>query len=90
MICDYQTMKKEYFKLHNESIHEGIRHPCQLCDYQAVTKKLLTTHTESIHKGVMFHCKYCPHKSRDNGSLRRHILTKHEFSGDLIQNPDEC
>ena len=37
-------------KEHRESIHEGVRYPCDQCDYKASQKESLKTHRKSKHQ----------------------------------------
>ena len=37
-------------KEHRESIHEGVRYPCDQCDYKATTKGNIKKHKISKHR----------------------------------------
>ena len=45
-----------HLKIHVESIHEGVRYPCDKCPYKATTISSLKRHGESIHEGVCYSC----------------------------------
>ena len=49
-----------HLKIHVESIHEGVRYPCDKCPYKATTISSLKRHGESIHEGVCYSCA-CDH-----------------------------
>ena len=42
--CDYKANFAGNLKKHRESIHEGVRYPCDQCDYRATTKGNLEKH----------------------------------------------
>ena len=42
-----------HLKIHVESIHEGVRYPCDKCPYKATTISSLKRHGESIHEGEL-------------------------------------
>ena len=48
-----------HLKIHVESIHEGLRYPCDKCPYKATTISSLKRHGESIHEGVCYSCDHC-------------------------------
>ena len=47
--CDYKANFAGHLKKHRESIHEGVRYPCDQCDYRATEKGNLKKHDNSKH-----------------------------------------
>ena len=36
-------------KIHNSSIHQGMKYPCNQCDYQATYRSNLSSHVMNMH-----------------------------------------
>ena len=49
---DYKATEKGHLLRHIESIHEGIRYPCDQCEYKATQRENLRTHINSIHESI--------------------------------------
>ena len=77
-LCDYQAARKDSFRYHKESKHQGIRYPCQQCDFKAITQSRLTQHIKSMHEGVKYPCQQCDYQATRQNHLRRHIEVEHE------------
>ena len=45
----YTTNHKSTLDKHVKSIHDGVKHLCQLCDYKASQRSSLQRHVKSIH-----------------------------------------
>ena len=56
-----------------QSIHNGVKHSCELCEYKAGTKSNLQQHVQSIHNGVKHSCEFCEYKGSSKGHLHRHV-----------------
>ena len=39
--CDYKSTRKDSLKLHEASIHGGVKYSCKNCDYQATEPSCL-------------------------------------------------
>ena len=48
--CDNKSNFAGRLKEHVESIHEGVRYPCDQCDYKATDKGHLKRHRNSKHR----------------------------------------
>ena len=70
------TMKK-LLKQHIESVHEGIRHPCDQCAYQGKTKGLLRKHKIVHHEKRRHYCDQCDYMATDKKGLKIHMEAKH-------------
>ena len=53
--CPYQDFRKYAIISHIDSIHKGIRYPCEKCDHKAVTKQRLQHHIDSKHELSLLH-----------------------------------
>ena len=52
---------------------------CKDCRFVTKMKFNLARHTKQVHEGVRDKpCPFCNHSSKDNGSLKKHIKSKHE------------
>ena len=60
---------------HQQSVHEGKKHPCGTCDYQATTRGSLTTHQQAEHERTKYECNLC-----SSQFTRKSSLSKHEHS----------
>ena len=69
LICKYIATVKSQFKTHIESIHGGVRYPCDQCQYKATTISTLKRHIESIHKGAAYLCDQCQYIATIMSSL---------------------
>ena len=63
--------------IHIDSVHEGIKYPCNKCEYKASTQSYLNEHINAIHKGKKFYCKHCDFKTPWRNHLRTHTKSKH-------------
>ena len=44
------TTKTGRLKIHIDSVHLGIKYPCDLCEYQATEMGSLNVHIKTVHK----------------------------------------
>ena len=51
--CDKQFSTKRGLHYHDQSVHKGIRYPCDKCDYKATKTSHLKRHVKDIHE-----CRY--------------------------------
>ena len=70
------TMQRTLTK-HLQSIHQGIRYPCDQCPYQAISKMRLKDHIESVHEGKRYFCDQCEHVAPTKYYLKAHITNTH-------------
>ena len=70
--------QKTNLKRHKQSVHEGVKYPCNKCEYQATTKGALQRHQKSEHEGVKYSCNQCEYQAKEQDSLKRHQQSNHE------------
>ena len=75
--CDYVGSTAS-LKYHIDSVHLGIRYPCQQCDYMFKKKDDLKRHVQTIHEGIRYPCDKCDFIATQRGHLYKHIRAKHE------------
>ena len=75
--CDYKTTSRTYLKVHIDSIHRKIKHPCPECGKLFSQKSSLYLHKKNIHDGVKYQCDFCDHKAGTKGNLRLHTSNVH-------------
>ena len=45
--CDYTTSRKDHLKKHQEAIHEGVKHTCDMCGKQFTQESGVYNHKKS-------------------------------------------
>ena len=80
--CQKQFAKQKSFRIHIESIHEGVKHACMQCNFEATQKTHLRIHIQAKHEGVVYECEYCTKKYTLKSKLTRHIQSQHNHSED--------
>ena len=68
---------KSAMKHHHESIHQGLKFPCNKCDYKSGNTSHLAEHIESIHLGVKYDCPVCGKRFTHKSHVRRHCKKEH-------------
>ena len=63
---------------HKQSVHQSVKHTCQICGHKATTKGSLTTHIQNKHEGKKYLCDVCNEEYNSQPGLWRHIKLKHE------------
>ena len=58
-VCNVNFSGKTNLKMHEESIHKGIKHSCNDCGKQFTQKASLGRHINSVHKGIRYECDQC-------------------------------
>ena len=61
-----------------QSVHEGVKHNCELCEYKATQKGSLRQHEKSVHKGVKYNCDVCDYKAPTKDKLRNQVQSVHD------------
>ena len=61
-----------------QSMHEGVRYPCNQCVYSATQSGSLKRHIQSMHEGVRYPCNQCEYSATTTRSLKRHIQSIHQ------------
>ena len=58
-------------KLHQRTVHEGLKFYCQFCDYAASRKNIVEEHHESVQEGKRYLCSVCDYTAtRTRTNLR--------------------
>ena len=88
--CDYRSATNGGLRLHIESKHEGIRHPCSFenCDAVYTFKGTLDNHIKTDHKGLRYECDKCEFKAKASSNIRKHKKSIHEE--EYNYNCEEC
>ena len=47
--CTYVSLSQNSLKNHVETVHDGIRYPCDHCNYEATQKQNLERHKRNAH-----------------------------------------
>jgi len=76
--CPETYWSKKYLRVHIDSVHRGIKHPCAECGFLATTKANLRIHNEKVHLGKVFECDQCPATYDCSSHLARHKRKVHE------------
>ena len=76
-ICSKNFKNSSVLKLHQMSIHEGIRHPCPHCSKKFNQAGTLGAHIKVAHEGLKYPCDQCGVKVTEKKSLRQHIESVH-------------
>ena len=77
-ICMKQYKSKRNLLKHIQSVHKGIKYPCNQCEYKATQQGNLKTHIESVHEKVKYPCHQCEYKATRQSNLKTHIESVHE------------
>ena len=72
------STQQSSLKTHIESVHVGMKYPCNQCNYKATTQSSLKTHILSVHDCVKYPCHQCEYKATQQSHLKRHIDSVHE------------
>ena len=54
-----------------KSIHDGVKHGCELCEYKKSWKNGLKQQLKSIHDEHKHCCKFCDYKGTQKGNLQQ-------------------
>ena len=74
-VCDTSFSAKSSLKLHEASIHKGVRFSCQVCGEQFKQKGNLTRHFNSFHNPEQTEYKWnqCDKEFNSQSARLRHI-----------------
>ena len=80
--CGKQFSRKSKLAEHFQSVHRGVKYPCDQCEYKATVKYNLTKHVKSKHEGVYedikYPCDLCEYQATKKGNLIAHVTSKHD------------
>ena len=82
--CNYKTKKLQYLRVHINSVHKKIKHPCPECGKSFAQKSSLSTHKRMIHDGIKYQCDFCDYKSGTKGNLRLHTSNVHGITMTIV------
>ena len=69
-------------KYHVQSVHEGIKFPCDQCEFTACTNSYLKKHKETKHGGTnIYPCDVCGLTVTTSADLKEHKLNEHPGMG---------
>ena len=66
-----QATQQGDLQRHIQSVHEGIKYPCNYCDSEFTKQSSLQTHIQYI--------SICYYKASYHGDLKRHIQREHHL-----------
>ena len=75
--CPKTFRHKTQLKIHTDSVHEGIKQPCDSCEYQASSLATLRVHKQAEHEGVTHKCSFCEFVAKFRATLIGHMKRKH-------------
>ena len=78
-LCEYKPSKpsKKTIRIHKDSIHFGLKYPCNTCKKVSSTKSNLIKHVEENHSGKRHKCTDCKYESHSKNLLKLHIQGMH-------------
>ena len=75
--CPYRSKFKGGLRIHKETVHDLITHPCDLCDKKFTQKSHLYNHKRTVHDGMKYSCKYCVYTNTKRCNMKYHIAKRH-------------
>ena len=72
----FRTKSTSHLKLHKKSVHEGIKHQCDLCERSYNFPGDLRRHKKTTHEGLRYSCHFCDFTASQTQTLKNHV-TKH-------------
>ena len=85
LFCNFKSKDKTRngktaVKRHYMTIHEQIKHTCNICNLEFARSSSLRLHMTRKHGSVVknFNCTHCDYKANLKWLLKRHIESKHE------------
>ena len=87
--CYFQANHNNTLWQHTQSIHEGVRHGCDVCGHLALSRDNLKRHIKLNHEkqAALFECNLCDYKAKKPHRIKDHKQAKHEG---LTFNCDKC
>ena len=64
-------------KMHIESIHDGVKYPCDQCNMKFSGRSYLKKHQRSVHEGIRYACNQCEYEAKWQGNLKKHKRVMH-------------
>ena len=77
--CEKTFTRNSTLKLHEETVHEGIKYnfKCQKCPKEFAHLATLKQHGEVVHEGIKYKCKECPKEFSIVQNLKNHTKVIH-------------
>ena len=75
--CSFSGKFISNLKVHIESVHDSITHPCDNCGQRFSQRSALFSHKRRVHEGVRFPCEFCDYSASENYKLKVHKANKH-------------
>jgi len=100
--CNFETIHEKGLKRHISAKHEGSDsggYKCDKCEYRTFYKAYFTNHIilhdnldkDKVHKTTNLNCDFCQQfKTTHEGTLKRHIVEKHEMYDAGGYKCDKC
>ena len=77
-LCPFVAKNNSHLLEHIESVHEGVRYPCDLCDYKANRQQNLKDHKAGVHKiDPHFKCLLCDYCTNHTKWWKKHAESMH-------------
>ena len=64
-------------KKHIQTVHDGVKYPCDQCEKQFTQQSNLNKHILSPHEGIKYPCGQCTKQFTELGSLKKHMKAIH-------------
>ena len=79
-ICDHQESRQINLKMHNQSVHQGIKYSCPICGLKFSREGTLSTHIAEKHKERKYKCSNCDLEFNSYSSRRDHKQATHDVT----------
>ena len=87
--CDKSYTALNTLRKHVQSVHEGLKHQCEVCKYKTHSRSILVTHSK-IHDGKKYRCDICSQYYSTELSLKSHKKDQHDvhfYKSRILQSP---
>ena len=64
-------------KKHIQTVHDGVKYPCDQSEKQFTQQRNLNKHILSPHEGIKYPCGQCTKQFTELGSLKKHMKAIH-------------
>ena len=78
--CDHcgHAGSRDALRKQKQSVHEGIKFPCDQYEYAATVLSDMDQHKAFRHGGISYPCDQCEYAATTESSLNRHNQNKHK------------
>ena len=76
-LCEYNTTRPVYLRIHQENKHEGIKYSCDQCELQGSGLPTVKRHQEIKNEGLRYSCGDCEYQGAAPTNLKCHQESQH-------------